>query len=294
MGIDMGVEVIAIIVTYNRKEMIKKLLQSLKILQLKKIVVIDNSDLMNNDIKPNKNIIYYKTKTNIGGAGGYALGIEKAMAFKPQFLWLLDDDSIPDVFALDQLLKSYIYLTSNDFNISFLCSKVKWRDSDDDCKMNIPTYSKNLNMRDNLVGFKKVDSCSFVSLLVPLDKISECGLPLSEYFIWFDDVEYTIRLSSYGDGFQVENSIIRHYTDKNIGANFSYLDCDNLFKYKYGIRNMVSFYLYKKNIKKVYQILIRVFKEMHEGKVAIRLRGVIFLWYFLGFFFNPQIRYVQS
>lgn len=286
-------DVIVVIVAYNRKDMLLELLKCLFLFNLKNIIVIDNSEhsiLDATTLYPN--IIYYKTDKNIGGAGGYNIGIKKAKEIGCNFVWLLDDDSIPEVNSLEKLLDSYYELIEHYASVSYVCSKVLWANSNDECLMNIPNYKKD---GDELGCFnvRKIISCSFVSVLIPLKFIERVGLPIKDYFIWFDDVEYTSRLNLVGDGFQVLNSYVRHYTKLNQGANFSFIKDDNIVKYKYGIRNMTSFYMSNYSFRKILKLFFRVKKEMSQANILVKHRMTIFFWFFMGLFFFPKIDYLD-
>jgi GT2 family glycosyltransferase len=43
---------------------------------------------------------------NLGSAAGFKLGLETVLSYDPQWIWLLDDDNLPDPIALDRILHS--------------------------------------------------------------------------------------------------------------------------------------------------------------------------------------------
>lgn len=55
-----------------------------------------------------------------------------------------------------------------------------------------------------------VSRCSFVSVLIPRWVMEAFGLPYKEYFIWFDDAEYTLRITKSCPGVQVLDSVVLH------------------------------------------------------------------------------------
>lgn len=280
----MNKKVVAVVVTHNRPNFLNRLLSVLSNQNLEKIIVIDNSET-DHDYNLIDNVILVKTKKNIGGSGGYNLGIKKSSEFEPDFVWVLDDDCIPENDALNVLLERYDFESSTK-NIGFICSKVLWGNTSELCLMNIPTFNKDSLSKDSIL------SCSFVSVLIKYSKISEIGLPYKEFFIWYDDVEYTARLSEVSVGIYCENSIVRHYVEQNLGANYGYIDNRNIVKYKFGIRNTVFCFIKNKKFKRLYKLLFRVRKEMLEQNVVAKHRFVIYFWYFKGFWFNPRIEYI--
>ena len=127
----MNNNIVAVIVTYNRKKLLLECINSL----LKQeniscdIIVIDNksTDGTETAIKSlaSEKIRYINTGTNLGGAGGFNFGIKKAVEFGYDYVWLMDDDCIPKstaLFKLNEAGKKYK-------NFGFLSSKVLWIDN---------------------------------------------------------------------------------------------------------------------------------------------------------------------
>ena len=48
-----------------------------------------------------------RLERNLGSAGGYASGIERALAAGAQYIWLLDDDNIPEQDCIEELLAAW-------------------------------------------------------------------------------------------------------------------------------------------------------------------------------------------
>ena len=42
-----------------------------------------------------KNVKYINTGSNLGGAGGFSFGIKQAVQQKYEYLWIMDDDTMP-------------------------------------------------------------------------------------------------------------------------------------------------------------------------------------------------------
>ena len=56
----------------------------------------------------------------------------------------------------------------------------------------------------------KIRTATFVSVMLSTNRIIELGLPLKEFFIWGDDVEYTERISSLYPSYVACRSIVIH------------------------------------------------------------------------------------
>ena len=106
-------KVVSIVVTYNRKELLTKCLDSLanQSYAVDGIVLIDNAS---NDgtVEFVKGTDWYKTGlidlhvmgTNTGGAGGFYEGLKIAKDLDCDWFWLMDDDTVPKREALEELL----------------------------------------------------------------------------------------------------------------------------------------------------------------------------------------------
>jgi GT2 family glycosyltransferase len=204
--------VIAVIVTYNRKELLKECITALLNQKYKncRILVVDNASTDGTkehiaDLLENERVIYKNTGSNLGGAGGFNFGMREAVQLGCDFVWVMDDDCIVHSDTLTTLLEVDKKLNGN---YGFLASKVLWKDNSI-CKMNIPrkTLTKNLTDLNNL---QKITMSSFVSFFVKASIIKEVGLPIKEFFIWTDDWEYSRRISRKYDCYFVPNSIVTH------------------------------------------------------------------------------------
>jgi GT2 family glycosyltransferase len=50
--------------------------------------------------------IVVRNPRNLGSAAGFKLGIATVLPYQPAWIWLLDDDNLPDPIALDMILRS--------------------------------------------------------------------------------------------------------------------------------------------------------------------------------------------
>ena len=294
-------KIVDIIVTYNRIELLKENIQALKRQSFVNhdIMIIDNAstDGTKEMIEQlnDKQIIYYNTEKNIGGAGGFAFGLEKAMQKGYDFAWIMDDDSIPDNTALESLVNKGNSI-KNSF--SFLASLVYWTDNKL-FPMNVPNFSltsKNLAELDYLSKYKiiTIKTCSFVGCYINLQYAKEVGLPISEFFIYGDDVEYTERLNKKGPSYLDLDSIIIHKSPSNIGSNIVLAEKERIERYYYQFRNTV--YIYRKKNKRL-QMLKLILKYiikilLHAPDCKIKRINTLLKGSFKGLFFNPEIKYI--
>ncbi|MCI8897871.1 MAG: glycosyltransferase, partial [Lachnospiraceae bacterium] len=186
----------AVVVTYNRKDLLEKCIDRLR--QQKNaacdIIIVDNAstDGTADMIKCQYSVpevIYMNTGANLGGAGGFQYGVKQAVLLGYEYVWIMDDDTLPQETALYELFEADRELNGK---WGFLSSVAYWTDGSI-CRMNIQKKNifKHIGEKEYHKKYSFVKMCSFVSLLVKAEVIREVGLPIGEYFIWTDDYEYT-------------------------------------------------------------------------------------------------------
>lgn len=231
--------VVAVVVAYNRKELLVEAMAALaaQSRKLDAIVVIDNeSDDGSGEaaVKALPSIDLVRLERNTGGAGGFAAGIAHAVAaHHPDWVWLMDDDTIPTPSALHELLAGAHSVP----DVTVAGSRVVWHDGQDH-PMNTPRENPFASPGEKRAareaGVLSVRSSSFVSMLISVPRIREVGLPVADYFIWNDDFEYSVRLIRAHRGVFVPGSIVVHKT-KVLGST----DADPGARFFFEVRNKV-------------------------------------------------------
>ena len=168
-----------------------------------------------------------RLERNDGSAGGFAAGLERALAGDCDRFWLLDDDTIPEPGALEALL-------AGPEDAALLCSRVVWTDGRPH-PMNAP-WPRWTRPESALAaierGLLEVRAATYVSILVSRDAVERHGLPSVPYFIWGDDIEFTARLLRDETGFYVPSSVAVHKTALPYAASRSTSD-----RYAIDVRN---------------------------------------------------------
>ncbi|MCI7714021.1 MAG: glycosyltransferase family 2 protein [Lactobacillus johnsonii] len=290
----------AIVVTYNRKKLLKECIRNLqKQTQQVDIIVIDNmsTDGTVDMLKPlikNNSIIYHSTGKNIGGAGGFYEGIKLAYKLGYEYFWLMDDDCIPQSNSLRQLKIADKRLNGK---YGFICSKVLWTNGDI-CLMNIPKLSLFKKVSDFHTSIVSVKMGTFVSFLTKRSVVEKVGLPIKEFFIWGDDVEYSQRISNNYPCYLINDSTVIHKTKNNEGSNIALDDYERINRYKLAYRNEVVLYrkmgikgyLYQFTRLNLHAIRIIVKSKNHK---LLRLKTLI-SGTKNGIAFHPQIKKVRE
>ncbi len=214
-------KVIAIVVTYNRKDLLAECLSSLQeqTYKLSKIILIDNAstdgtyDFIHTSGRFNQDLIeYVQMETNTGGAGGFYEGIRRAREMSCDWIWVMDDDTIPDNNALEELIEKKNMIGEE---VSFVSSCVYGLNGE---YMNVPNIAETRGQngyRDWYCQLQnsavKIADATFVSTLINKKAVLECGLPCKDFFIWGDDTEYTMRIiKNYGPAYLIGTSKVIH------------------------------------------------------------------------------------
>lgn len=286
-------KVAAVVVTYNRLELLKECIENL-LSQTSPcdVLIVDNASTDGTGAYISKqyadrNAVFYKnTGANIGGAGGFNFGMRWAVEAGYEFVWVMDDDCIPNKDALEKLLEADEILQGN---YGWLSSVVLWKDGHE-CKMNRPKYKKRCEIKKNL---RQALQASFVSLFVKRQIIVKYGLPIKEFFIWGDDIEYTRRLAVRANEYcyVVDKSIVIHKMKSNSGSDISSDAIERLYRYRLAYRN--EYYLYKKEgvaglmhyVLKVIYNLLKITKSNNKNiRAKMLIEGVL-----SGIDFNPKV-----
>lgn len=296
------VAVAAVVVTFNRLEKLKTVIASIEgqTLPVETLLIIDNAStdgtaeyLASLTTSVTHEVV--TMATNSGGAGGFSEGMRRGYETGADHVWIMDDDCYPKPEALANMVRGFDEAVDElGGDVPFACSAVEYTDGNI-CEMNnpIPTWDwgRLLVKGQNSV---MVTTCSFVSVLIPRWAIARYGLPYKEYFIWFDDREYTQRMTALCPGVQVMDSVVVHDMGDNKGVNFAMVDAKSVWKFSYGVRNEASWRLHHQGFLYYLEFGARLFVSLHRGRVSLRLRAKLMRKWLQGITFNPRIDYVDS
>jgi len=193
--------VTAVVVTYNRFELLRVCLRALSLQTLRPdlIIVVDNAsddgtrDWLRNWYKENpdyKKICFLDTNT--GGAGGFSCGMHAAVAAGSDWIWMMDDDANPHIDALAELLNIadspadvYGSLAVNGDVTAWVTTLLE----------DGPRVTERVDM---VPARARVQSLPFLGFLIHRELVERIGLPDAGYFIAADDIEYCLRAERAG------------------------------------------------------------------------------------------------
>ena len=290
------IKLLALIVTYNRLPLLKECIQAVlgQTWNSFNILVIDNHSTDGTweylqTLEGKGAISFLRLEQNTGGSGGFHIGIREALRRGYSHIWLMDDDTVPDIHAVERLLSADRLLGE----YGFLVSLPVWKDGSL-CKMNLPLPGQFRREKGRILqeGLLPVRKATFVSMLLKADIVREVGLPIREFFIWGDDQEYTERISKKYKCYLVLSSVVQHKTKNNLGSDISTDSPERIERYYYAYRN--ELYIAKRNgilslgfyFVRAFYSLIKILlfsKEKRWTRVLWLFRGMI-----AGFFFVPQ------
>jgi rhamnopyranosyl-N-acetylglucosaminyl-diphospho-decaprenol beta-1,3/1,4-galactofuranosyltransferase len=230
----------AVVVTFNRPEELRLVIKALleQTVQLTSIIVIDNAGPLpaQDVLDPHPVLKICRLAENTGGAGGFSQGIEEALKSDSDWIWLMDDDAIPREDALEKLMD--VKSASAD-NVGVLCSCVYEYD-----EIAI-THRRNINFLFGLEWSlpvskythpKEIQTGSFVGFFLKASVARTIGLPNVDYFLAYDDTEYSLRIQKFGFYLMlVPDSKIVHLRPK--GSRLRHGEFAN--KHFYNVRNRI-------------------------------------------------------
>ena len=189
--------VAAVVITYNRLDDLKKCIDTLH-QQTRKIdafIVINNGSTDGTQewlaTQPDLQVI---NQANLGGAGGFATGIDTAYKAGYTWLWCMDDDCLAAPDALEKLLASPNLgpCIKNSMSVS-----VK---NHEELAFFVPRPNKEYRKVSDMTSVDLVYGVAslFNGTLIHSDVVKAIGIPDKNLFIWGDEVEYMTRAQKMG------------------------------------------------------------------------------------------------
>lgn len=235
-------KICAIVVTYNRltllKDCIKALLEQTH--PINEIIVVNNDSTDGTKEWLDENSAQLKVihQGNLGGAGGFYTGVKYAYNQNYDWMWLMDDDVQPTQDCLENLLK----YDSEEIGILQPIRKFENKYVIFECR-----YLDLINARKELhqnfidekdIGTEPIDikTVPFEGPLIKKEVIDKIGFPNKDYFIFYDDTDFSYRTSLVSKTIKLipKAVLLKKLLPKH--------DCESLsWRKKYEIRNCTYF-----------------------------------------------------
>lgn len=149
---------------------------------------------------------------NIGGAGGFAKGMERALLKDVDCVLIIDDDAMIEKHYMQHILqmrlenpqyKAFAGTVKTDGKIDTFHRRNLQK---------IGLMSQNCKEQEYGKPFFTCDIASFCGMVVDIDLVRQIGLPRAEYFIWYDDTEYSLRIRQHSQILVVTTAELNHKT----------------------------------------------------------------------------------
>jgi len=185
-----------------------------------RVIVVDNASPY--DVRANceralfKKTTVYRNESNTGSAGGFAQGITVACQYEKELVLLLDDDNMPRQHSIRQLIDTYsrlildmseellIVMGYRESQYGKFRVPVKEVSRDKDGFLNFNIFTA---IQRHITGIKSKGELesgtahseyfygnAYSGLLFSPRLVGYIGLPRPEFMLYFDDVEFTIRV----------------------------------------------------------------------------------------------------
>lgn len=200
--------VCAVVVTFNRQTLLQHCLRALlsQSYPVDHILVVDNASTdgtpqMLCDTFPQEQfpqVELLALNRNLGGAGGFHAGFKRAFEAGYDWLWVMDDDGIPAPDCLEQLMAhaepgAVLVPLQQDTRTHDFYGAFRWQTAN--ATVDTGPYA---NATDEVLeGKQAVQSnflFTFVGPLIHRRVVEKIGLPHPNFFIYFDDIEFALRI----------------------------------------------------------------------------------------------------
>jgi rhamnopyranosyl-N-acetylglucosaminyl-diphospho-decaprenol beta-1,3/1,4-galactofuranosyltransferase len=230
---DRGPRLTAVVVTYNNPGMLDDVLRDLgrQSLRLYEIIVVDNSTGPATRAMVRRkypSVTYVEMPDNVGTAGGFHEGIRRAVR-RCDFVLTLDDDVRMHADSVAALYRGFLHLKRANPRLGAV---------------------RAVGVHHGRLAPCRLDDFAWRGTLISAAAIRQVGLPVPEYFMYADDVEFSMQLAGRGyEAFDIPGSRIMEQrtwdklSKRVLGRTVRCYAED--FRFYYALRN--SIHAYKKH-----------------------------------------------
>lgn len=277
----MSPRVTIVIVTWNKKEDVINLLNSIRGIKYDNfsIVVVDNAST--DDTVPaikahDLRVHLIENLENLGGTGGFNTGIQYAISELAQdYIWLLDNDAEVTPDTLSELVKAMdgdaslgiagsCIMSPEDRNLIVEAGAfVDWKSGTWGPNFRYHRYA-DLKV-ENVIEVDYVAACS---ALVRDAVAKELGGMDGRYFLHWDDIDFCLSIRDLGYRcVSVLSSRVYHGVEKGFNPNVLYYDFRNalltISKHLYGYRKLRAY------LSVCFNAFAFMFLEVFQGRSAL-------------------------
>lgn len=221
--------VAVVVVTFNRADLLSEMLTALgeQTRRPDAVYVVDNAsedhtqDVLEAARTTGLPLHITHSPDNLGGAGGFHLGMRTAYDAGHDRIWLMDDDVLPAPTCLETLVdqqQPFVTAVREDRH-GTLIEKAA---TDFDLRNPLAIKPKRSAVEDHYATREEMPervelhNVAFEGPLIHRDVIEAIGLPDPAYFIFYDDADFAIRARRAGFRiWAVRDAVLRRQLDFN-------------------------------------------------------------------------------
>jgi len=207
--------VAVVVVTHNRADLLGRMLDAL-VLQthpIAAVIVVDNASgdhtpqvLAKIEDGGDLPLTMIRSEENVGGAGGFRIGMETAYAGGSDRIWLMDDDVVPAPDCLAVLMdvdaehSDCLMCVREDLDGNLVEKSATTFDLRNPLAIKPKTSSveTTYGTREAMPPLAEIEVVAFEGLLVRRGVVAAVGLPDAEFFIFYDDADFALRARKAG------------------------------------------------------------------------------------------------
>ena len=200
-GLGSSPRVAAAIATFNRRERLRQCLAAMlaQTRPLDDIIVIDNAssdgtDAMVAEEFPSVRLV--RMSENTGAAGGFAAGLETAVSRDNAWVWVFNDDDIPEPDALATMLKAAEILPPTTGIIG--CARRDGAGNPYGLGLRWQHRHIVVPAADPAGPAMPIDVVTFSGTLVRAELVRIVGVPKRQFFMMHEDLDYCLRVRDAG------------------------------------------------------------------------------------------------
>lgn len=197
-----------------------------------RILCVDNFssdgsyDVIKNSVQ---GVEYIRTGANLGYSGGNNAGIKYALEHGADHVWILNNDTIADKEALNELIKPFkkgenigatgsLILRYDDRSTIWFAGGIYKRFSGGTA--HFLENKKYNSLMDTAIRTKKHDFLSGCSFMVSKKAVEKTGLIDDDLYLLFEEMDYFLRLKKNGFRWEMApGSVIYHKVSRTLGLS---------------------------------------------------------------------------
>lgn len=265
----------AVVVTFNRLELLKQVIKGLRnqTRKLDNIIIINNnsSDGTEEWLSEQTDLLVFKQE-NIGSSGGQWRGSLEAYKLGSDYIWLMDDDVVSEPDCLEILCKfikpDRIVTPLRYMNNQPYMNDVIYFNMSNPFKSIWKQVITNKDFENELIY---AEGITFEGPIIPKEIFKTIGFPEKNFFIYADDTEYWVRALKNG---------FKTYVARDARLNRMIQPAANEYeftwKHYYLIRNLIAIdKLHAPTLVKILRPVLYLFVWLSRAKNKDNFKTVI-------------------